>query len=86
MFRTYQVLLMHTAEEIDVDDVHLAIKSADGRYVLTARRLLNGWFADWTCCESGKRGVNGVVYGTPEAALSVTARNLGIAESGLGGE
>ena len=47
------------------------------RYLLTARRLATGWFGSWSCCRCGKRGVDGVLYATPSAALDFTAKNMG---------
>jgi len=69
---------MLNADQMVADDVEWAIESERGRYLLTARRLMDGWFAAWTCCQSGKRGVNGVVYTTAETALATTAKSLGI--------
>jgi hypothetical protein len=71
---------MLKVDEMVAENVQWAIDSKAGRYVLIARRLMDGWFAAWTCHDSGKRGVNGVVYTSPETALEMTARNLGIAD------
>ena len=47
------------------------------KYLVTARRLPSGWFGEWICCRCAKRGVNGVVYATPNSALDMTAKSLG---------
>jgi hypothetical protein len=45
-------------------------------YVITARPLRGGWFAEWTCDGCGKRGVNSVIYAAAERALEMTAKSL----------
>ncbi|HEY2146616.1 MAG TPA: hypothetical protein VGH32_01685 [Pirellulales bacterium] len=45
-------------------------------YVITARSLGGGWFAEWTCDGCGKRGVNSVIYTAAETALEMTAKSL----------
>jgi hypothetical protein len=45
-------------------------------YVITARPLGGGWFAEWTCDRCGKRGVNSVIYAAAKTALDMTAKCL----------
>jgi hypothetical protein len=45
-------------------------------YLITARPLGGGWFAEWTCDGCGKRGVNSVIYAAAKTALEMTAKSL----------
>lgn len=45
-------------------------------YLITARQLGGGWFAEWTCEGCGRRGVNSVIYAAAETALDMTAKSL----------
>ena len=69
--------MLETDQSLANGAVSKKVHVAGVKYLLTARRLANGWFGSWVCCGCGKRGVNGVLYSTPRSAFDLTAKNLG---------